>query len=315
MINFFNYIFSIFNNNIAFLEKYKINSFFRFFVVSSSNLILPIYFKFFINHDCLNTVVDNRKILVSLTSFPNRINSVWLVIESIFRQTLKPDKLILWLSNEQFKNGELDLPLNLLKQKSRGLDIFFVDGDLLSHKKYYYSFSNFKDYNIITVDDDIIYADTLIENLYDFSICFPDSICSQYVKKILISDSKILPYKTWPNVNGLMDFGGIDLFFGTGGGTIFTPKVRNDLFLNKEVFMKLTPYADDVWLNFISKLYNINVIKSTNKFSFLPVFNFNNYSLTNLNNDENLNDSQISDLVEFIKINYKSSFVDDLISE
>ena len=54
------------------------------------------------------------KLIVSLTSFPARINTVHQVIESLLNQTKKADKIILWLAPEQFPNGEKDLPEKLL---------------------------------------------------------------------------------------------------------------------------------------------------------------------------------------------------------
>ena len=63
------------------------------------NLIAPIYFHFTRNHKnyklkpCLK---ENNRIIISVTSFPLRIKKLWVVIETILRQSQKPDKLILW---------------------------------------------------------------------------------------------------------------------------------------------------------------------------------------------------------------------------
>lgn len=48
--------------------------------------------------------ISEKKIVVSLTSFPARIKKVHIVIESLLNQTIKPDKIILWLSKEQFEH-------------------------------------------------------------------------------------------------------------------------------------------------------------------------------------------------------------------
>ena len=84
---------------------------------------------------------QQKEIVISLTSFPGRIADVWIVIECLFRQTYKADKIILWVDKERF-NVE-DLPSRLKAQMKRGLEIRLVE-DLRSHTKYYYAL---KEYN------------------------------------------------------------------------------------------------------------------------------------------------------------------------
>ena len=54
------------------------------------------------------------KVIISLTSYPARIDTVHLTIRSILRQTVQADKILLWLSIEEFPNKYADLPQNLL---------------------------------------------------------------------------------------------------------------------------------------------------------------------------------------------------------
>ena len=44
-----------------------------------------------------------QKVVVSLTSYPKRIGTVWITIETLLRQNVKPDVIILWLAKSQFK--------------------------------------------------------------------------------------------------------------------------------------------------------------------------------------------------------------------
>ena len=107
------------------------------------DLTLPTYFnlteKYYQNG--LNKGARSKRLIVSLTSIPSRIDDLWLVIETLFRQSYKPDEIILWLSKDQFEFAVL--PVKLLKQQRRGLQIKFVDGDLKSHKKYIYAIETF----------------------------------------------------------------------------------------------------------------------------------------------------------------------------
>ena len=60
----------------------------------------------------LNCNKRSQKVIVSLTSYPKRINTVWITIETLLRQSFKPDKIILWLATDQF-DGIESLPTEL----------------------------------------------------------------------------------------------------------------------------------------------------------------------------------------------------------
>ena len=74
------------------------------------------------------------KVIVSLTSFPARIDIVDITIKSLLMQSLKPDEIILWLAKGQFSGEENGLPTKLLKLKKYGLTINWCN-DIKSYKK------------------------------------------------------------------------------------------------------------------------------------------------------------------------------------
>lgn len=102
-----------------------------------------------------NREKQNDKVVVSITSYPKRINTAYLSIESIFYQSLAPDRVILWLSKKEVCKN--DIPKNLKKLKSRGLEIRMVEDNIKSYKKLFYAIKEFGDQLIITCDDDTIY--------------------------------------------------------------------------------------------------------------------------------------------------------------
>ena len=108
---------------------------------------------------------EGEKIIVSLTSFPARINIVVKTIKTLLTQTLKPDAVILWLAPEQFPNGEKDLPQELLDLKQYGLTIDWYK-DIRSYKKIIPTLKKYPNAVIITTDDDIYYAPDTVESLY-----------------------------------------------------------------------------------------------------------------------------------------------------
>lgn len=178
-----------------FFKKLKIDSLVRAIIVLVGNCILPyIRSSSKLNEYNENQKIDGKKIIVSLTTFPARINKVSIVIESLINQTHKPNKIILWLSKDQFKDLST-LPPNLIKYLERGLDIRFVDGDIKSHKKYFYSFQEYPHDLVILVDDDILYESTFVEHLIEG---MDDStIKCRYAFRITkSSDGKLLPGKS-----------------------------------------------------------------------------------------------------------------------
>ena len=196
MINLLIRIYS-FESNITIIKALKLPSIVRFGIKIIANFILPKYFRITTKDQRYKLLETNRdrKIIVSLTSFPARIDKVWLVIETLLRQSIKPDKIILWLSSEQFRSLN-SLPEVLLSQQSRGLEITFVSEDLRSHKKYFYVFqSNPKD-TVITVDDDVFYDTKTIENLINLNSQFPNCVCIQrgwQIERTLV-ENRVLPY-------------------------------------------------------------------------------------------------------------------------
>lgn len=276
----------------------KMNLYFIF------NCFLPFYFKHTKGH-VINVLQSNgnEKYIVSLTSFPARINCLWLTIETLFRQTYKPDKIILWLGKEFFPNGLKDLPFSLLNLQTRGLIILFRN-DIRSHTKYYYAMSEFAEYNIITVDDDVYYPNNLIETLVNLHLKNKMVICANRVHKIIFNKENILlPYNSWlhhykgdkPALNYLM----------TGvGGVLYPPNTLSPTVFDLEAIKKYCFTADDIWLflNAIKMKSMIMTDKTYNK-DFITVKNSQVISLVKKNVFNSANDKQFMDSCKYLNIN------------
>ena len=106
-------------------------------------------------------------IVVCMTSWVKRIKNVKVVVESIMKNTLQPDRLYLSLSTEEFPNREIDLPKDLVNYfNSDGrLIINWVEGENTKcMKKVFPVLQYLEDYDIIIpMDDDIMYPLDYIE--------------------------------------------------------------------------------------------------------------------------------------------------------
>lgn len=272
MENLVNELYS-WNSSNKFLQKIKLFSVWRNLIKIIFNIIMPIWYKLRAGRTLSGlTTLASPKVIVSLTTFPKRINRIWIVIESILNQTIGPDKIILWLSEEQFKDIN-DLPSNLLKLTGRGLDIRFVKEDLKSYKKYYYSFKEYPNDIIITVDDDIIYPNNMIANLLLYHQKYPNAVICRYCYEMKREGGVLLSYNNWDLQTTKEEIRDKELFFGSGGGVLFPPLSCYKDVTNENLFKNLCKSADDVWLNAMVQLNHTRIVKCGGKCVIFPVLN------------------------------------------
>lgn len=241
-----------------------------------------------------NNVKRQNKVIVSLTTFPARINVIWIAIESLLRQTYRPDEIILWLAKDQF-NGLDNLPEKLIEQQKRGLSIRFCDEDLRSHKKYYYAFKEYPKDIIITVDDDVIYPKNTLEVLIELNKIYPNNICCNRAHLIKMKkDKTIESYKKWTH-NPAGFIGPSKLLCPTGvSGVLYPPNSIDLEVLNKDSIRSLCFYADDLWLKIMSLKNNTSVIKSSNfSYDLFTIESSQKESLGEINVAGNKNDEQL----------------------
>lgn len=192
-----------------------------------------------------------QKIIVSLTSYPKRITIVHKVIESLFEQTWKADQIILYLSKEEFPQKEQNLPqllTSLLGQN--GFSVVWVDGNLRSHKKYFYSLRESENI-VITIDDDTIYAKTMIEDLVTGYKKYPQAVLARNVRTILLSKDSLAKYRDWDRQpNQIANQPRRDLCAIGVGGILYPPKCASKHWFDKEDIQILAVDQDDLWLKF-----------------------------------------------------------------
>lgn len=284
----------------------RIISFLSIILRILANISVKLSFKFRMKQDYkgINTEERDKKVIVSLTTFPARIDTVWLTIETLLNQSYKPDFIILWLAKEQFNDIE-SLPQNLLAQQKRGLQIRFCD-DLKSHKKYYYAFKEYPRDIIITVDDDIIYPKNTLEILMNLHEIYPESICcnrGHLIKKK--ENQEIASYKDWIQ-NPTNVTGPTEMLCPTGvSGVLYPPNSVNKEVFNKDSIKDLCLYADDLWLKIMSLKNNTKVVKSNTFPSELLIINSSQKeSLAQMNVKENKNDLQLQAILKKYSINF-----------
>lgn len=190
------------------------------------------------------------RVIVSLTSYPRRINTIVPVIDSLLRQSLKPDMLILWLAEAEFPKREQSLPRRLRRYAKFGLQIEWCD-NIKSYKKLVPALRKYPEDIIVTADDDILYPETWLESLYTAHILHTDEIVCQYAYQPCLDRQSPQLRSRIVKQPGLLS--GTQIV-GSGGGALFPPRSLCEDITDVSLFGTLAPHNDDYWIWAMAKL-------------------------------------------------------------
>lgn len=243
----------------------------------------------------------NEKIIVSLTSYPKRFDTLYITIKNIMRQTVKADLIILYLGSDSINTC---IPSKLKKLEKKGLKIIYKNENIGSYKKIYYALEDYPNDLIITIDDDLLYERKMIEYLYEAYKKNPNVILAKRVH-MMKKDKKgnLCSYNDW-----YMDYSNeinpsFSLFATTGAGTLFPPHIFKEFAMDKKIFIKYCYNADDVWIKFVTLRCGIKIKFVPGKW-IMPKETVldRNEALYLINNKMNKNDQYIKKLEQLYNI-------------
>ena len=248
----------------------------------------------------LNTVARDEEVIVSLTSYGRRLSSVNMTIRSIFNQTYKPDKVVLYLDSDV---SATDLPKTLTKLKEYGLDIRQKQENIRSHKKYFYAVQEFPASLIVTVDDDLLYPPDLIENLVKMHTKYPKAVIAGRVHKMCLDENGVLlPYRKWGWEADASQSEPSFSYIATGcGGVLYPPNSLASDMLNIELIQKLALQADDLWLK-VAEVKAHTPVKMAEGLMWRRTYEEPSAELNGLSNTnvaEDKNDSILRDIMNY----------------
>jgi hypothetical protein len=190
-------------------------------------------------------VVAHGGPVVSITTYGTRLNTVYLVLESIASGSVLPSRLILWVNDLQVFQSPAP-PLQRLVR--RGLEIRLTE-DYGPHKKYYpyvASAASF-DHPLVTADDDVFYSRWWLAGLVDAHNQDPQVVNCYRAYVIICADNMLQPYPAWrpckSTVPSLSHFP-----LGTSGCIYPQPFLRV-LKHAGDSFRQSCPRGDDIWLH------------------------------------------------------------------
>ena len=266
-------------------------------------------------HDTAKGIANDKygenMIVVSLTTHGKRIYDVHVAIESIFQGSIKPNKIVLWLSEEYKKTP---LPITLQRQMARGLEVEYCK-DIRSYTKLVPALRCYPEASIVTIDDDIIYPYDMLENLLNAHLESPNCICANWIHEIPADLAEnYVSLLEWPIIRDVDTEGG-RYFFEGFGGVLYPSHSFDKEVLNEGVYLDICKYADDVWFNAMSLKAGTKVRYAWPRLGLIPLAVNNDvqaFALKNVNSKGMvLNDIQIKTVFEkyglFEKL--RSSFI------
>lgn len=182
-------------------------------------------------------------VVVSMTSYPPRIRSAWIAIESLLRQSVRPQKLFLVLNTDEFPDKIL--PSKIRTQTKKGLEILWVDRNGGSYDKLIPVRKRYPDQPVVTFDDDKIFPRKVLENLYRTSVQNPGAVIGTRGWAIRMDGDGFRYGVKWERISSPQK--GKCLFTPGGNGCLYPPDSLDDGVQNISAALEICPTADDIW--------------------------------------------------------------------
>ncbi len=224
-------------------------------------------------------------VIVSLTSIPSRLKTLHLVIRSLLDQEVMPQKIVLWLHNDLKES----IPGKLRQLVGPIFEIRYSELKC-SHRKLVHSLMAFPTDIIVTCDDDLLYRKDWLKLLFQAHLNNSSAVLANQTRYIRYDDNgELLPYTQWSkgehtvfNQKAVIPIG--------AGGVLYPPKSLDNKTTNSQLFLKLTPKADDLWFKAMTLLNETDsFLVDKRPKSPIPIIGSQKQSLkkTNIGEDKN----------------------------
>jgi len=246
-------------------------------------------FFFFIMHKKANKKKIDKKIansdfhfarqkidaIVSLTSYGERLKELQYTLYSLVSQSVRPEKIVVNLAEKDF----ISMPPILRIFEKYGVEYCETE-DFKSYKKLIPTLQKYPDKIIVTADDDLYYPQDWLEKLWKGHLEYPDCVICHLTKTICFDKGKLIPYNEL-KYNKEFIAPNYSNFILSGAGALFLPKNFYSDICNTEVFLKLCPFADDIWDYFMCILNKTKIMQLSHSYTNVCYVNpYREYGIT-----------------------------------
>lgn len=190
--------------------------------------------------------------IVSLTTTSQRIGDLPAVIDRLLRQTVRPRKILLWLSTEPylFDDGvsPMSVPGSLWRRAGARFEIRYTT-NTGPYRKIIPALgeANPQGLSVVTIDDDHLVPLDWLQRLYETHRVRPrDVVCYQARRIRSEPTGELASYPDWPMWDGPGTR--MDLLPIGFGGVLYPPGALPDETLDAATFQDVAPRTDDLWL-------------------------------------------------------------------
>ncbi len=198
-------------------------------------------------------VPQGAEVVLSLTTYPPRLAGLGEVLASLQRQTVTPDRICLWLAEDDFPDREE--PLRALGRAVEGgaVEVRWCPRTLGPHDKYFWTMQAHPDAVVITVDDDIRYPSDLVERLLAAHEEHPSAVvaCRTHLVRALTGEGqgRLAPYDSWLLEQKLHQGEPRCDLLATGvGGILYPPRAFDEAVFDEAAIRTSALFTDDLWL-------------------------------------------------------------------
>lgn len=211
--------------------------------------------------------INKDRIIITLTTYPKRDKYIYDVLNNLKYQTKKPDKIYLFLAEEEYNKD--NLPNSIKKCIEEELCEIKWTYNSYCHKRHEIFKYEYNSY-VMTIDDDMYYPNTYIEELYNYSKTH-NCICEYVGFYDNYENTKRIPKSNNYNITNL-----------SGATICFPPKSFPIDCLNyNEIRDKICPTCDESWIQAF-------LLKENKKIIFLHNWNDRNKLFKTFENSQEI---------------------------
>lgn len=256
--------------------------------------------------------------VISLTSFPKRLQTLPYVIQSLVNQSYPPQEIHLNIGMDEIPHKAW-LPSALHAFEKQGLKINFSPKTSHQYDKYLHNYPLNEQYPFVIVDDDVIYPPESMETLIKGHETYPEAIIANRAHFIKADAGGVLaPYSEWKRE---VNFSRPSLrLMPTGAGGVLYPRgfLLNDIISDVTKILQYAPYADDIWLKFCALALGLPTyateLSEDSKWYHRYTPTMRAGTLMAANVDRGLNDLQIQACARWLS-DYRPKWVSEFIED
>lgn len=247
--------------------------------------------------------VREDELIVSIATYAPRLDSVVATLHSVARQTVKPDRVMLWLPRDGFPAGMRDLPADTLSAIDEAhVEVHWAPIDLGPHNKYFWTMRAYPNNIVVTLDDDALYDADLLESLIQAHATWPDAVVSMRTHMIETEDGGFKPYAQWTLEQAELVGQPSMRLLATGvGGVLYPPHAFDERAFDVKGIQRTCLYADDLWLKVMEVLAGTKVVCPEPSRAINYVEDSQGINLCDENLGRGGNDSALANIIAYVK--------------